>query len=121
MTREQTAAAILVMQAYVDGKRIQYQKKNEPMECEDPEWDWRHFQYIKAYDEEEPAPFDFRGKNIQWVSNGCPRKVQDIGDGGIMLRANTPSGAEILTWDFLKNSFNHWQWSEDNATWRKFE
>ena len=50
MTREQTIEAIRVMQAYVDGKEMQYSPKQGKgssfwTTTENPLWNWEHYDY----------------------------------------------------------------------------
>lgn len=143
MTREETIEAIKVMQAYVDGKEIEYydEEDSDFYNCIDPDWNWEAFIYrikeepkihseYKVIPEElwnsalekstEPKPFDWRGKNIQWMrSNGnltCIYKVLLIQEDRIWFFEHLTGQSWILYKDV-----NHWQWSEDNATWRKFE
>lgn len=53
MTKDATKEAIAVMQAYVDGKRIEYHHRYAILkngETRDPNWDWVEFDYRIAPD-----------------------------------------------------------------------
>ncbi len=83
---------------------------------------------------EEPKPFDWRGKNIQWVRNGedLVVKVLEIRKRGIVVGCNNmlicdetedvslsqEARVTLMPWKIAQRD---WQWSSDNATWRKFE
>ena len=45
MRREYTADCIKVMQAYVEGKQIQYKDDEVWIDIEDPDWDWHNWEY----------------------------------------------------------------------------
>ncbi len=65
-------------------------------------------------------PFSWRGKNIQWVRkhDGLTQKAIEVGEDGIFIIDHITEDFRTITWLLLKE---YWQWSEDNATWRKFE
>ncbi len=74
---------------------------------------------------EEPEPFDWRGKNIQWVRySGITYKVLDVNDKHITAFNYLDLKTGLVSYKSIciegLNNFE-WQWSEDNATWRKFE
>lgn len=56
MTQEETKEAIKVMQAFADGKKVQFYKKNinKWVICGYPRWDWSLSKYRIAPDQEEP-------------------------------------------------------------------
>lgn len=136
MTREETKKAIEVMQAYVDGKDIEYRARTNEREnwnswsfyreC-NTSWNWNYNEYriYKSDKEKAKAFFDWRGKNIQWVR---PKQVCNIvyktialGFDGftIMDGITTVDGiCNFITW---KQAGEKYEWSSDNATWRKFE
>ncbi len=123
MTREETKHAISIMRAYVDGKEIELNADGKGYWCDkdDPNWDWSSFEYrIK----EEPKPFDWRGKNIQWVRIRhnflASAKVLCLNDAGLYFIVGHSIDPEIklFKWNIL---IQEYEWSEDNATWRKFE
>ncbi len=156
MTREETKKCIEVMQAYVDGKEIEYSHEDVILGrniwntsiAEGPLWNWEEFQYrikeelqsaggkrtvtmtceewtayleYKFKKKEEPTPFGWRGKNIQWVKtcNLVSKVISVQHNGVICINPCGKLGEEALVkWDFLKEF--SWQWSEDNATWRDF-
>lgn len=64
MTREEAKNAIEVMQAYVDGKEIEYlDAKNEWTICQSPEFDLKNYYYrIK----QEPTYRPFKDKEECW-------------------------------------------------------
>lgn len=77
--------------------------------------------------QKEPKPFDWRGKNIQWVKHknyDAALKVvylSDVGIGMTNLYTNDKeelNAPEVWPWEKAKAWF---EWSEDNQTWRKFE
>jgi|GEM_PF-5437470 hypothetical protein len=118
MTPEETKKCIEVMQAYVDGKEIQTLNCAAHHKFNEPEWDWEYFDYCVIDEplEKEPKPFDWRGKNIQWVrfGSGFPEgifRVLQISNEGVKHSAG------FCGWPLIKNL----EWSEDNATWRRFE
>lgn len=145
MTREETKKAIEIMQAYVDGKEIEdfYAPafNNAWYLQQDPTWNWTSREYrikeepklhyidhniqcvVKAAWKEEPKPWDWRGKNIQWVRYGIddnsPWKPAQINEEGIFVLMNLLGklGHQFFAWEQLKNGF---EWSEDNQTWRPF-
>ena len=45
MRREYTADCIKVMQAYVEGKQIQYKDDEVWIDIENPDWDWHNWEY----------------------------------------------------------------------------
>lgn len=45
MRREYTADCIKVMQAYVEGKQIQYKDDEVWIDIECPDWDWHNWEY----------------------------------------------------------------------------
>ena len=45
MRREYTADCIKVMQAYVEGKQIQYKDDEVWIDIEAPDWDWHNWEY----------------------------------------------------------------------------
>lgn len=76
---------------------------------------------------QETKPFEWRGKNIQWVKHNnydAALKVvylSDVGIGMTNLYTNDKeelNAPEVWPWEKAKAWF---EWSEDNATWRKFE
>lgn len=197
MNREETKAAILVMQAYVDGKDIEmdWDGKGFWRDKKDPNWDLSTFKYRikeepntheviemfyvgdyvyssfhkkegavlyssygtvsvefsdkstvtfgsyhntpsihflskinkltgfqKELIEKELKPFDWRGKNIQWIryidNENYSTKVLIVGNQGISYYYHDHREVKFCEWDLAKGCY---EWSEDNATWRKFE
>ena len=46
MTREQTLEAIRIMQAFVDGKEVEFKWMSKDWDSTDkPEWNWEHYDY----------------------------------------------------------------------------
>ena len=45
MRRKYTADCIKVMQAYVEGKQIQYKDDEVWINIENPDWDWHNWEY----------------------------------------------------------------------------
>lgn len=45
MRRKYTADCIKVMQAYVEGKQIQYKDDEVWIDIENPDWDWHNWEY----------------------------------------------------------------------------
>ena len=45
MKRTYTADCIKVMQAYVEGKQIQYKDDEVWIDIDDPDWDWHNWEY----------------------------------------------------------------------------
>ena len=45
MKRSDTADCIKVMQAYVEGKQIQYKDDEVWIDIDDPDWDWHNWEY----------------------------------------------------------------------------
>ena len=45
MKRSDTADCIKVMQAYVEGKQIQYKDDEVWIDIDDPDWDWHNWKY----------------------------------------------------------------------------
>ena len=45
MRREYTADCIKVMQAYIEGKQIQYKDDEVWIDIENPDWDWHNWEY----------------------------------------------------------------------------
>jgi hypothetical protein len=72
-------------------------------------------------------PFDWRGKNIQWVRFGeddsNPHKVTSVCEYGVYMRDQNVE--DFRDWNYLlnvdKNPDVNWQWSDDNQTWRNFK
>lgn len=145
MTQEETSDAIKVMQAYVDGKEIEWHDeedfRSDWLIDVYPSWEWGAIDYrIKqesAYPNfvrlwpdklveihtEESKPFDWRGKNIQWVRlcqvDDIPLKVVHVDPEGITL-FSISDHHRIFGWEQITLE-KYMEWSEDNATWRKFE
>lgn len=149
MTKEETKAAILVMQAYVDGKDIEfcYKYDDEWQKCEVHQWDWNEKVYrikeeskstwseldeeieqkrLEDFEKEmrdkEPKTWDWRGKNIQWIrytdNENYSTKVLIVAKEGIAYYYHDHKEVKFCEWEIAKGCF---EWSEDNATWRKFE
>ena len=63
MKRSDTADCIKVMQAYVEGKQIQYKDDEVWIDIDDPDWDWHNWEYrIKP----EPNYRPFRDSEECW-------------------------------------------------------
>ena len=63
MKRSYTADYIKVMQAYVEGKQIQYKDDEVWIDIDDPDWDWHNWEYrIKP----EPNYRPFRNAEECW-------------------------------------------------------
>ena len=63
MKRSYTADYIKVMQAYVEGKQIQYKDDEVWIDIDDPDWDWHNWEYrIKP----EPNYRPFRDSEESW-------------------------------------------------------
>ena len=63
MKRSDTADCIKVMQAYVEGKQIQYKDDEVWIDIDDPDWDWHNWEYrIKP----EPNYRPFRDVEECW-------------------------------------------------------
>ena len=63
MKRTYTADYIKVMQAYVEGKQIQYKDDEAWIDIDDPDWDWHNWEYrIKP----EPNYRPFRDVEECW-------------------------------------------------------
>ena len=63
MKRTYTAEYIKVMQAYVEGKQIQYKDDEVWIDIDDPDWDWHNWEYrIKP----EPNYRPFRDSEECW-------------------------------------------------------
>ena len=63
MKRSDTADYIKVMQAYVEGKQIQYKDDEVWIDIDDPDWDWHNWEYrIKP----EPNYRPFRDSEECW-------------------------------------------------------
>ena len=63
MKRTYTADYIKVMQAYVEGKQIQYKDDEVWIDIDDPDWDWHNWEYrIKP----EPNYRPFRDSEECW-------------------------------------------------------
>ena len=56
MKRTYTADYIKVMQAYVEGKQIQYKDDEVWIDIDDPDWDWHNWEY-RIKPEPEYRPF----------------------------------------------------------------
>ena len=63
MKRTYTADYIKVMQAYVEGKQIQYKDDEVWIDIDDPDWDWHNWEYrVKP----EPNYRPFRDSEECW-------------------------------------------------------
>lgn len=129
MTKEETKKCIEVMQAYVDGKEVEYEVPGDNdgvfVNTECPNWCWEECNYrIK----EEPKPWDWRGKNIQWVrctgfKDDQPWKTACVNREGVLVFEHhgddeNSSWPKFKKWEIL--IYGGFEWSEDNATWRPF-
>lgn len=120
MTREETKKCIEVMQAYVDGKEITFKQfGHKTEEDEEPYWNWELCKYCIK---EEPKPFDWRGKNIQWVRNigeiDSVHRVECMDSKGILYTRHSAGPYQMFV---ELDKLQKLEWSEDNATWRRFE
>lgn len=72
------------------------------------------------YEVKEPKPFDWLGKNIQWVrAIGNEHEIHAVREiVGHALSFCDGRYERVCGFDILKTDY---EWSEDNATWRKFE
>lgn len=77
---------------------------------------------------EEPKCFDWCGKNIQWVRDHLyTRKVISVMDCAGVLTVTAICYEEkdapkpIVYLHSWRKLIEEYEWSEDNATWRKFE
>ena len=81
MKRSYTADYIKVMQAYVEGKQIQYKDDEVWIDIDDPDWDWHSWEYrIKP----EPNYRPFRDSEECWqeMQNHRPFGwIKDKNDG----------------------------------------
>lgn len=96
MTKEETENAIKVMQAYVDGKQIEYceLKEKEWRLCGNPLFDWNAFNY-RISKEPQYRPFQSPLECLQemqkhrpegWVSyEGNYYDIINVNDGSIYL------------------------------------
>ena len=91
MTREQTIEAIRVMQAYVDGKEVEFKWGSMDWNSTDkPEWNWSAYDYrikptaklLPWTADEVPLGAWMRSKHnpqdrmlIHWVSSQCDREM----------------------------------------------
>ena len=104
MTREQTIEAIRVMQAYVDGKEVEFKWGSMDWNSTDkPEWNWSAYDYrikptatLRPWTADEvPLGAWMRSKHnpqdrmlIHWVSSQCDRELwlgknEHSTDGGV--------------------------------------
>ena len=81
MKRSYTADYIKVMQAYVEGKQIQYKDDEVWIDIDDPDWDWHNWEYrIKP----EPNYRPFRDSEECWQEMQKHRPfgwIKDKNDG----------------------------------------
>ena len=81
MKRTYTADYIKVMQAYVEGKQIQYKDDEVWIDIDDPDWDWHNWEYrIKP----EPNYRPFRDSEECWQEMQKHRPfgwIKDKNDG----------------------------------------
>lgn len=147
MTREETKKCIEVMQAYVDGTEVETRGDSIGNHLwyveEDPAWKWSFCLY-RIKEEPKPCPlcglkkdcvhtledrekafktFSWRGKNIQWVADKYQhapvyRVIAMSVDGFVKSTALNEDHSIFVKWEHA--SFDY-EWSSDNATWRKFE
>jgi hypothetical protein len=110
--------------------RCKYRIKEEPIDPRivEPGTSWRYGAFAPSIEEQkrhikyvDSKPFDWIGKNIQWVrclenKYYCVSRVLNMNDRGITIYGSISDGFNL--WKDLTNS---WEWSEDNKTWRKFE
>ena len=73
MTKEETENAIKVMQAYVDGKQIEFcTKRDKKWElCDNPLFDWNAFDYRVA-EIPQYRPFNNPIECLKEIQNHCP-------------------------------------------------
>ena len=104
MTRDETRNAIRVMQAYVDGKEVQYEEPNkEWITTDQPAWNFKSYNYrikptpvLRPWTSDEvPLGAWMRSKLnhqdrmlIHWVSSQCDREIwldknEHSTDGGV--------------------------------------
>ena len=96
MTKEETETAIKVMQAYVDGKQIEYcTKRDKKWElCGDPLFDWNAFNY-RISKEPQYRPFQSPLECLQEMQKHRPEgwvlyegnyyDIINVNDGSIYL------------------------------------
>lgn len=121
MTKEQTKQAIAVMQAYVDGKALQYKSKNtnhwhEFLTASTPTWRWLEFDYrIKPEAKVRPYTYEEMCKEIK--KHGGYIKLTESGavyninffDKEIIISGND---READDYEFLCRNF---VWFDDNT------
>ena len=106
MTREQTIEAIRIMQAFVDGKEVEFKWMSKDWDSTDkPEWNWSAYDYrikptttIRSWTADEvPLGMQMRSKHnpqdrmlIYWVCSQADREI--------WLRKNEHSTDGGKTW-----------------------
>ena len=81
MKRSYTADYIKVMQAYVEGKQIQYKDDEVWIDIDDPDWDWHNWEY-RIKPELNYRPFKNAEECWQEMQNHRPFGwIKDKNDG----------------------------------------
>ena len=81
MKRSYTADFIKVMQAYVEGKQIQYKDDEVWIDIDDPDWDWHNWEY-RIKPEHNYRPFKNAEECWQEMQNHRPFGwIKDNNDG----------------------------------------
>ena len=81
MKRSYTADYIKVMQAYVEGKQIQYKDDEVWIDIDDPHWDWHNWEY-RIKPEPNYRPFKNAEECWQEMQNHRPFGwIKDNNDG----------------------------------------
>lgn len=122
MKLEEIKNAISVMQAYLNGKDIEYKSINKKcwirmgMIGGTPVFNFGNTQYRIKKDHK---PFDSKNKNIQWVryldNQEEVHAVQKLEKGRISYISST---SKILYIE--EKEYENWEWSECNKIWNEF-
>ena len=110
MKRSYTADYIKVMQAYVEGKQIQYKDDEVWIDIDDPDWDWHNWEYrIKP----EPNYRPFRDSEECWQEMQkhrpfCWIKNKNNGHYAMITKVNADFGKKHIA----ISGINIWTLSE---------
>lgn len=122
MTQEETKEAIKVMQAFVDGKKIQFKRikgKNWVNCTENPFWDWFGFTYRITPNQEEPkekyyCPYTMEEFVKDMVIHGPLIKMEDSVRKQYVLptcisRKGIKLNEDLVNYETLQIMFYSWQ------------
>jgi hypothetical protein len=113
---DNTIEMINVMQAYVDGKEIEYQDNDNWLKTNYPSWDWKNFVYrIKP----EPIliPLDYINDQKRFYNSIIKQKhlfsdeiilfPTSVSKKGVTV-AHYENGVKLITYEDLYNNFLVW-------------